>query len=388
MSKSKIMVIKLNKIFNNEEALKQRASGAWRIKRETIIDNNITHVVVMYHQMVIADYCLGKRIAYHVTGPDKGRIWFDLESYKGTEPLKGKTFAYKTANPATTIFLSDLLDLEVTDNETVKKSISKFVRKPLLATTKPLSNLPDLEIKDKETLKEKIVSFIRQPIPDNIGVINQSVPVIFFGNIETAHAATISLNPSDLEFRNHKQQLLPLDKKRFVDRDVLNKKDRDTLTIAEAEKVYQSFINYFNNLPYKTWFNQLNRIISPLGFSYFEDSLIHLDITPWATYPKWANLTTKQEILTASQNISDHIIRHGKLKYLFINGISAFNHVKSYYDDIKIETTETVWLASRNCTIYTGQIGNCRFIAWSLYAQAALKVDDRLALTSEINQRL
>lgn len=349
------MVIKLNKIFNNEEALKQRASGAWRIKRETIIDNNITHVVVMYHQMVIADYCLGKRIAYHVTGPDKGRIWFDLESYKGTEPLKGKTFAYKTANPATTIFLSDLLDLEVTD---------------------------------KETLKEKIVSFIRQPIPDNIGVINQSVPVIFFGNIETAHAATISLNPSDLEFRNHKQQLLPLGKKRFVDRDELNKKDRDTLTIAESEKVYQSFINYFNNLPYKTWFNQLNRIISPLGFSYFEDSLIHLDITPWATYPKWANLTTKQEVLTASQNISDHIIQHGKLKYLFINGISAFNHVKSYYDDIKIETTETVWLTSRNCTIYTGQIGSCRFIAWSLYAQAALKVDDRLALTSEINQRL
>lgn len=355
MAKSKLMIIKLNKNFNNEEALKQRASSAWRIKRETIVNNNISHVVVMYHQMVIADYCLGDRIEYHMIGPDKGRIWFDLASYSGTTPLKGKKFAYKTANPATTISLSDLLDLE---------------------------------IKDEETLKAKIVNFIRQPIPHDIGIISQSVPVIFFGNIETAYAATISLNPSDLEFRNHKQQLLPLDKKRFFDRDALNKNDCDTLTIEEAEKVYQSFINYFNNLPYKNWFNQINRIVSPLGFSYFEGSLIHLDITPWATYPKWANLTTKQEVLTAGQNISDYIIQHGKLKYLFINGISAFNHVKSYYDEIEIETTETVWLASRKCTIYTGQIGNCRFIAWSLYAQAALKISDRLALTTEISKRL
>ncbi|WP_036069845.1 hypothetical protein, partial [Leuconostoc citreum] len=177
-------------------------------------------------------------------------------------------------------------------------------------------------------------------------------------------------------------------KKRLVDRDALHKKDTDYLSLEEAEKVYDSCINYFNKFPYKQWFNQLNRIVSPLGFSYFENSLIHLDITPWATYPKWANLVTKQEVLKASQNISDYIIQYGQLKYLFINGNGAFEHVKSYYSDIKVQTTEIIWLDSRKCTVYTGKIGNCRFIAWSLYVQAALTINDRNALTMAISERL
>ncbi|MEX0380702.1 hypothetical protein AB3K25_05215 [Leuconostoc sp. MS02] len=354
MSKSKVMIIKLNKKFNSEKALKQRASGAWKIKLDTIINNKIKHIVVMYHQVVIADYRLGDRIGYHLTGLDKGRVWFDLEPYEGETPLKGKKFNYKTANPATIKSLINLLDQEV--------------KGPKIPTT---------------ALQTKIINFIRQPIPDNIGIISQSVPVLFFGNIETAHSATISLNPSDLEFRDHKQQLLTASKKRLVDRDILHKKDTDYLSLEEAEKVYYSCINYFNKFPYKQWFNQLNRIVFPLGFSYFENSLIHLDITPWATYLKWANLATKQQskkVLKASQNISDYIIQHGKLKYLFINGNGTFEHVKSYYDDIDVQTSESIWLA--------GKIGNCRFIAWSLYVQAALTINDRNALTKAISKRL
>lgn len=141
------MIIKLNKKFSTEKALRQRVSGAWKIKIDTIINNKISHIVVMYHQVVIADYCLGARIGYHLTGLDKGRVWFDLEPYEGKAPLKGKKFNYKTANPATTKSLIDLLDLEV--------------KGAPLSTT---------------SLQTKIINFIRQPIPDNIGVISQSVP--------------------------------------------------------------------------------------------------------------------------------------------------------------------------------------------------------------------
>ncbi|WP_273728609.1 hypothetical protein, partial [Leuconostoc mesenteroides] len=52
------------------------------------------------------------------------------------------------------------------------------------------------------------------------------------------------------------------------------------------------------------------------------------------------------------------------------------------------QTTEIIWLDSRKCTVYTGKIGNCRFIAWSLYVQAALTINDRNALTMAINERL
>ncbi|MCT4390241.1 hypothetical protein EFS57_07520, partial [Leuconostoc falkenbergense] len=50
---------------------------------------------------------------YYLSGPDTGRVWFDLEDYTGSNPLKGKTFDYKTANPATTKILSELMELEV-----------------------------------------------------------------------------------------------------------------------------------------------------------------------------------------------------------------------------------------------------------------------------------
>lgn len=102
---------------------------------------------------------------------------------------------------------------------------------------KSLTDLLDLEVKGATTsLQTKTINVIRQPIPDNIGVISQSVPVLFFGNIETARSATISLNPSDLEFRDNKQQLLTANKKRLVDRDVLHKKDTDYLSLEEAAK--------------------------------------------------------------------------------------------------------------------------------------------------------
>lgn len=65
------------------------------------------------HQQVIADYTIVDQMGYYLSGPDTGRVWFDLEDYTGSNPLKGKTFDYKTANPATTKILSELMDLEV-----------------------------------------------------------------------------------------------------------------------------------------------------------------------------------------------------------------------------------------------------------------------------------
>ncbi|WP_273753798.1 hypothetical protein, partial [Leuconostoc mesenteroides] len=74
---------------------------------------NITHVVAMYHQQVIADYTIDDQMGYYLTGDDAGRVWFNLKDYNGDQPLKGKTFDYKTANPATTKILSELMELEV-----------------------------------------------------------------------------------------------------------------------------------------------------------------------------------------------------------------------------------------------------------------------------------
>ncbi|AET31179.1 hypothetical protein MI1_08685 [Leuconostoc mesenteroides subsp. mesenteroides J18] len=113
MNKERVLIIKLSEIKNETVWLKKRVSGAWRINLDTIIKKNITHVVAMYQQKVVADYSLGDEAGYHLTGDDAGRVWFKLIDYTGNVPLKGKRFDYKTANPATTKDLQELLELEV-----------------------------------------------------------------------------------------------------------------------------------------------------------------------------------------------------------------------------------------------------------------------------------
>lgn len=113
MKTEHVLIIKLNEIKNEEAWMKHRVSKAWKINLDTIYKKNITHVVAMYHQQVIADYTIDDQMGYYLTGPDTGRVWFNLKDYDGDQPLKGKTFDYKTANPATTKILSELMDLEV-----------------------------------------------------------------------------------------------------------------------------------------------------------------------------------------------------------------------------------------------------------------------------------
>ena len=46
-------------------------------------------------------------------------------------------------------------------------------------------------------LKLKIMNLLKKSIPNNIGVVEQSIPVPFFGDIEKSFCATIGINPSD-----------------------------------------------------------------------------------------------------------------------------------------------------------------------------------------------
>ncbi|MCT4379210.1 MULTISPECIES: hypothetical protein [Leuconostoc] len=113
MNTERVLIIKLNEHIEGEQKLKERVSSAWKINLDTVYKKNITHVVAMYHQQVIADYTIDDQMGYYLTGDDAGRVWFNLKDYDGDQPLKGKTFDYKTANPATTKILSDLMELEV-----------------------------------------------------------------------------------------------------------------------------------------------------------------------------------------------------------------------------------------------------------------------------------
>ena len=143
-------------------------------------------------------------------------------------------------------------------------------------------------------MKQEILDYIRRPIPKGLPIVSQSIPIVFFGDIETAKYATIAINPSNREFTNTKHELFPANKKRFVDRDVLGIAGGDTLTVEQAEIVYQSLRNFFHKRPYMQWFGQLEKLFSEVDISYFKGDIINLDISPWATSTKWKDLSDKQ----------------------------------------------------------------------------------------------
>ena len=186
-------------------------------------------------------------------------------------------------------------------------------------------------------LKSKIIDYIKQPIPQNVNmaIVKQSIPVPFFGNIETSKVATISINPSNKEFEDDNKNLLRGSDKRFVDRDVLKVNDTDYLSKENADAVYDSLINYFDHNPYMRWFGPLEKYVGNMfDCFYSKGTMVHLDIYPWATQNKWDDKiykdTDKQRALK-DYNLLKDILLAKEFKYIYINGNMVKKQIENYF---------------------------------------------------------
>ncbi|RLD41169.1 MAG: hypothetical protein DRI86_13895 [Bacteroidetes bacterium] len=117
------------------------------------------------------------------------------------------------------------------------------------------------------------------------------LPINWFGNKEKyfkskVKIVTVGLNPSDKEFRNNETENYST----FRFHGYQSEKD--------LEKVLN---NYFEQKPYKTWFNSFEPILQGMDASYYQKTekpniAIHTDIcSPWATNPTWSKLTTDEQ---------------------------------------------------------------------------------------------
>jgi hypothetical protein len=239
-------------------------------------------------------------------------------------------------------------------------------------------------------LKAEMIEYIAQPLPNGLYIVPQSIPVLFFGDIEKANFATIAINPSRREFQKVNKELLtekaakPEDEKRFVDRETLGIADDKKLSAKQAENVYHSLLAYFGKNPYREWFDKVNEIL-PAGMSYDNGSVVHLDMTPWATDPVWSAIKrpdVKEKLIKAGNNWASKILEKGQIKCLFINGQSALDHVEKYLlgtglEHKKVFTPEG---KEQKINISYGYYKDCLFIAWN----RAAKYTDTAALNVEV----
>ena len=209
-------------------------------------------------------------------------------------------------------------------------------------------------------LKANILKIIKRPIPTEMNIVSQSVPIPFFGDIETAHFATISLNPSYNEFLLGKNKdLLPEGKKRLIDRESLNRGDLDVLTDDDAAMVFDSLRTYFSHKPYNSWFSWLETNAGLIfNSSYYDGTMVNLDIYPWATKDTWSDLDEpiRNNALKSYNLLADLLLSKPKLfDCIYINGTTVKLQLESVCGITIQESKVKGWLIY-HCQLPNGTI--------------------------------
>lgn len=248
-----------------------------------------------------------------------------------------------------------------------------------------------------QSLKSQILTYIKKPIPQsvNMQIVKRSIPVPFFGDIENAKVATISLNPSNLEFEDEDGNLLRGNEKRFVDRDTLGVADTASLNDDQADKVYNSLINYFHNNPYTGWFDILDGYAEKLfNSSYYKETMVHLDIYPWATQEKWGDLKGKDKTREKNKALQNYNLLKNILlnedrifDYVYINGRGVKEQIEKYYGITIKETsvTNTRNKSKRERKMYQYTLSNgTKLIGSSCYIQNPYETTEYLTELHEI----
>ena len=173
-------------------------------------------------------------------------------------------------------------------------------------------------------------------------VVPKTTPVPFFGNIELAKTLTIGINPSLNEFLSKNGKLLTSTNKRLEDHEtlgILESEYYEQVGFENAEKIYDSCINYFAKNPYN-WFEKIESTInSAFNTSFYNNSAAHLDLVQWATKPVWSKLEKKDPMIAKHliENDKPFLIQHldwlkqnnPNLSNIFLSGRTVINNLSS-----------------------------------------------------------
>jgi hypothetical protein len=126
------------------------------------------------------------------------------------------------------------------------------------------------------------------PFPSSVP---NSLPVLFFGDLFQARAATIGLNPSHQEYLDRNGNELDGAERRFETLTSLGAKDRTTLTDEQCAHAMETMRGYYGaGKPVYSWFRPLDRVTRAMGLSYERSEVAHLDLAQEATDPTWSKL--------------------------------------------------------------------------------------------------
>jgi hypothetical protein len=169
---------------------------------------------------------------------------------------------------------------------------------------------------EKLTL-EKIAA-MTQPV--DCGVIHRTTPVVSFGDFTSAKIATLGINPSAKEFMSG-ANLLTGENKRLSD---------EEFGPFNPTDIWFKCKYYFRGNPYWTWFSHLEELLNQVGASYNTNSC-HLDLSPWATEPRFGLLSEDQQkkLLSHDRDFLNWQIVESPIRTVLFNGATVYETIQA-----------------------------------------------------------
>jgi len=168
---------------------------------------------------------------------------------------------------------------------------------------------------------EYIEKRIRQRVPEGLSIVPDSTPVVAFGDIRKARVVTIGWNPSWREFLERDGRRLK--QRRLEDLSSLGVSDLSSASGDLIGRVFEACNNYFcGPNPFKRYFKVLDKLLRPLGASYFNETACHLDLVQWATDPVWSKLkpSQKETLLRADIPFLRRQLSEEQIELVLLNG--------------------------------------------------------------------
>ncbi len=245
------------------------------------------------------------------------------------------------------------------------------------------------------SLAPVVAERVRRSIPPGLSVLPGSLPVVSFGDPSRAVVATLSLNPSWIEFQSPAGVWLRGRDRRLASLVSLRAGDARDLDDDQVEQVVVECNGYFRGPNwYRTWFHWLESLLqdSQAG-SYFDGSACHLDLVQWATKPAQGKLAQVvwDRLVEQDRDFLRWQLAASNVRAVLLNGASVVRWVQQAGLVSGLDESILEYRAANGL----GQIRMSRavaagvlFIGWNKPLAGALAADGRRQLSRWVGEAL
>jgi hypothetical protein len=235
---------------------------------------------------------------------------------------------------------------------------------------------------------------VRRPVPAGLSVLPGSLPVVSFGDPNTATVATLSLNPSWLEFQSASGAWLLGGRRRLASLVSLGADDPRDLDDAQVAQVVADSNAYFRGNWYRGWFHWLESLLqeSEAG-SYLDGSACHLDLVQGATKPAHGELPASvwRRLVERDRDFLRWQLGNSNVDVVLLNGASVVRWAQEAGLVGGFDEDALVYQASDGhgtIRVSRAVAEGVSFLGWNRPLAGALAADGRRRLTHWVGRVL